>query len=347
MPHYTLTHVGGLGDIVREEVAERVLGAQFLRGEYGRQHLAHDGDPAALFALRTVENIHATVLEIDDVSPRATWLQELEHLLAGVDLKPAVAVLARLKPLPASPTFRVTAERSGAHDFQSPEVAAAAGAGIVTGTGWRVDLKHFDIEVRVDVGDTQALIGLRLSEQALHKRSRVIHPRVTLNPTVAAAMVRLSLPQPGELVVDPMVGGGTLLTERYRHDPRVTLLGGDRFIEKVAMARGNFEALGVSARLAQWNAAWLPLADETVDKFLCNAPWGKLVASHKVNLRLYPWLLRHLRRCVRVGGRIVLLTSERALVKQFREAYPDMRLVYVQRLSLGGLEPSIHVLEKM
>jgi len=72
-------------------------------------------------------------------------------------------------------------------------------------------------------------------------------------------MVRLSLPQPGELVVDPMVGGGTLLTERYLHAPRVTLLGGDRFAEKLALAQQNFRALAVPVALAQWDASRLPL----------------------------------------------------------------------------------------
>lgn len=345
-PHYYLSHVGGLDDIVRQELAERLPQAHLLRGEYGRQHLTYDGEPADLLALRTVENVYASVLEIAEVSPRAAWLDELERLLAGVDLSSAVDTLRRLKPLPASPTFRVTAERSGTHDYHSPEIAGAAGAGIVAGTGWRVDLKHFDIEVRVDLRDRRALVGVRLSAQALHKRSRVVHPRVALNPTVAAAMVRLSLPQPDELVVDPMLGAGTILTERYLHDPRVRLVGGDKFAEKLAIARQNFAGLGVPAQLVRWDASRLPLADESVDTFLCNPPWGKVVASHEINLRIYPWLLGHLRRCLRVGGRAVVLTSERALLKRFREKHPDMRLVYVQRLSLGGLAPSLHVLEK-
>ncbi|MBU0610745.1 MAG: methyltransferase domain-containing protein, partial [Armatimonadetes bacterium] len=189
------------------------------------------------------------------------------------------------------------------------------------------------------------LIGVRLSERALHKRSRIVHPRVTLNPTVAAAMVRLSQPQPGQLVVDPTVGGGTLLTERYAVDPEVRLIGGDRFPEKLELARQNFAALGVPATLVQWDAGRLPLADETVDVFLLNPPWGRLVASHTVNERLYPWMLRHLRRCLRPDGRIVLLTSERSLVRTFLREQPDMRLALQQRLTVGGLQPSLHVLE--
>ena len=346
MANYYLTHVGGLEDIVRDEIAERLPEARVTGAEYGRLHLAFAGEPARLLALRTIENAYATVLDFPDVPPQTQWLDELERVLARTDLTPAVALLGRVKPLPPSPTFRVTAERLGRHEFRSPAVAAAAGAGVVAGMGWGVDLKGFAIEVRVDVRDDAALVGVRLSARALHKRSRVVHPRVTLNPTVAAAMVRLSVPQPGELVVDPTVGGGTLLTERYGHDPDVRLIGGDRFIEKLGMARENFAAYGVPAALVQWDAARLPLADETVDKFLLNPPWGRVAASHEVNRRLYPHLLRHLRRCLRPGGRLVILTTERALVRQFREHHPDLRLVMHQRLNLGGLAPSLHVFEK-
>ncbi|MCE5237120.1 THUMP domain-containing protein [bacterium] len=346
MTEYYLSHVGGLESVVRDEVAERLPEARVTGAEYGRLHLVFPGEPVRLLELRTVENVFVTVLAIPEVSPRVQWLDDVEGLLARTDFGPAAALLGRLRPLPPSPTFRVTAERVGRHEFHSPDVAGAAGAGVVASTGWGVDLKGFDIEVRVDVRQDQALVGVRLSQRALHKRSRVVHPRVTLNPTVAAAMARLSLPEAGELVVDPTVGGGTVLTERYLHDPRVRLIGGDRFAEKLAMARENFTALGVPAELVQWDASRLPLADETVDKFLLNPPWGRLVASHTANERLYPWMLGHLRRCLRPGGRVVILTSERSLVRKFRESCPDMRLVVHQRLSLGGLEPSLHVLVK-
>lgn len=346
MPLYTFTHVGGLHDIIGDELAERLPEARVVGGEYGRLTVDFPGEPARLLDLRTIENVYARVLELTDVAPGVAWLDEIERVMAATDLAPAVALRARVKPLPSSPTFRVTAERLGTHEYRSQDVAGAAGAGIIAQTGWRVDLKGFDIEVRVDVREDRALVGVRLSEQALHKRSRLVHPRVTLNPTVAAAMVRLSRPQPGELVVDPMVGGGTLLTERHAHNADVRLIGGDKFPEKLDLARQNFVALGVPARLVRWDASRLPLADESVEVFLVNPPWGRLVASHEINERLYPWLLGHLRRCLKPGGRIVLLTSERALVRRFREAHPDMVMTFHQRLNLGGLSPSLHVLEK-
>jgi len=104
MPHYYLTHVGGLGDIVREELDEwRPSGASPAR-RVRRLHLSYDGDPAALLALRTVENVYALLVEIADVSPSTSWLDRLERLMASLDLTPALTTLARLKPLPPNPT---------------------------------------------------------------------------------------------------------------------------------------------------------------------------------------------------------------------------------------------------
>jgi putative N6-adenine-specific DNA methylase/tRNA (guanine6-N2)-methyltransferase len=266
--------------------------------------------------------------------------------MAQTDFGPALEALRLQRSVPDPPTFRVTCERVGRHDFRSQEAAGAAGAGVETATGWKVDLRGYDVEVRLDIRGDRALVGLRLSGVALHKRSRIVHPRVAINATVAAAMVRLSQPQRGETVCDPMLGGGTILTERYAVGRDVTLIGGDLFAEKVDLARHNFVGLEVPVHLAQWDARRLPLRDESVDKFICNPPWGNLLSGKELNRQAYPWVLGHLRRCLRPGGMIVLLTSERTLVRRLVDHYDDLRLLAAHRLSLGGLHPSIHVIRK-
>lgn len=346
MPIYYLSHVGGLEKIVADELAERVPEARILENEFGRLHLEYEGDPAALMALRTIENVYVRLAQFEAVRPEESWLDELEEGLSKLDLQPALEALRRQRAVPEMPTFRATAERQGEHDFRSPEVQGAAGAGIKAATGWQVDLRGYDVEVRVDVRGTEALVGVRLSGAALHKRSRLVHPRVTLNATVAAAMVRLSEPTAGEVVCDAMVGGGTVLTERHDHDPEALLIGGDLFAEKLALSRQNFEGLGVPAQLVQWDVRRLALGDETVDKFICNPPWGNMVGDRKLNRQMYPRLLSELRRCLKPGGLMVLLTSERALVQSFVDRHRDMGLARIDRLNVGGLHPSLHVLRK-
>ncbi|MHB8994376.1 MAG: THUMP domain-containing protein [Armatimonadota bacterium] len=346
MPIYYLTHVGGLESIVADELTEQLPDACCLRTEFSRLHLQFDGDPQQLFALRTIENVYVRVLQMSDVRSDPQWLDELEAAMAATDFAPALQALRRQRPVPDPPTFRVTCERLGKHDFRSQEAAGAAGAGVEAATGWKVDLRGYDVEVRLDIRGDKALVGLRLSGVALHKRSRIVHPRVAINATVAAAMVRLSQPQSGETVCDPMLGGGTILTERYACGRDVTLLGGDLFAEKLDLARQNFVGLEVPVQLAQWDARRLPLREACIDKFICNPPWGSLLSGKELNRQAYPWVLGHLRRCLKPGGIIVLLTSERTLVRRLVDHYRDLSLLRAYRLSLGGLHPSIHVIKK-
>lgn len=346
MPPYYLSHIGGLEDIVAEEVREKLPQARLLSSEFGRQHLAYDGDPGPLLELRTIENAVVLVASFEGVRPGMECLDELEAALSAIDLQPMLEAVRRVRPVGEPPRFRVTAERTGTHEFTSQQAAGAAGAGVIAATGWPVDLRDHEIEILLEIDQDRAIVGVRLSETALHKRSRVVHPRVTLNPTLAAAMVRVSEPEAGQVVVDPLCGGGTILVERHAYDAQVTLVGADLFTEKVAIARQNLEALGIAALLLRTDATRLPLRDGSVDRFICNPPWGNLIGDKRINRRLYPWMLGHMRRCLKPGGLIVLLTSERRLVRRFVEKYADIRQVSARRLSVGGLAPSLFVLRK-
>jgi 23S rRNA G2445 N2-methylase RlmL len=346
-PSFYVSCIGGLEEIVSEELQCRVPAALVAATEFGRVHFRYAGPVAPLMDLRTVEHVHAYVAVLQGVRPDRDWLNELEGTLAQTDLLPALGLLRQVSDLPAEPSFRATGFRVGAHEFRSPELGVAAGAGIVERYGWRVDLEHYDLEVRVEVRDDRGRIGIRLSPEALHHRSRLVHMRASLNPTVAAAMARLSEPTPGEVVLDPMCGAGTLLTERHQCDPEVSLLGGDRYAEKVALARTNLSHFAVPGWLVQADARCLPLADGSVDKVLCNLPWGRIVANPRLNRRLYPELLAEFHRVLRPGGLAVLLTSERNLTSGLLARRQGFRLERSLHLHIGGLEPTLYVARRV
>lgn len=345
-PVYFVSLVAGLESVVADEVVEKLPGAQVLHTERGRLFLSWEGEPAALLRLMTVEHVFSFVGLITDLPQDESGLAVIEQRLAQMELEPALAVFARLRGLRAAPSFRVTARRSGHHAYRSPEIAAAAGAGVVARYGWRVDLTGFDLDVRVYVSDDIAVVGVRLSDEALHKRDRVAHAPASLNQSVAHAMCRLSQPAPGEVFVDPMCGAGTILVERARWDDGALLVGGDRFAEPLRRAEENLTALGIRAALVQWDARDLPLASESVDNIVCNLPWGRRVGSHTVNIHLYPGFVRQMGRVLRPKGRAVLLTQEKRLITRLVEKNPRLELVACYRLSLSGLHPSIYVVKK-
>jgi len=348
-PVYFASLIAGLEPVVADELAERLPGARVLGLLRGRAFFAHAGDPSDTLGLMTVENIFGYVGQIEGIEPTEDGLRHIESAMAELDLGPALALHRSLHGALARPSFRITAARAGEHAFISQQVAAAAGAGVVERYGWKVDLEGYDLDVRVYVTQDVALVGLRLSPEALHRRARVAHGVASLNPTVAHAMCRLCRPTAGEVFVDPMCGAGTILIERARFDPARAglLVGGDLFEDPLHLARQNLSAQGVRATLVRWDARKLPLARDCVDKIACNLPWGRRIGSHARNRHLYPAFMRHLASVLRPGGVAALLTQEKRLITDLIARHSWLELEEHYPLSVSGLHPTLYLVRKM
>jgi tRNA (guanine6-N2)-methyltransferase len=127
-------------------------------------------------------------------------------------------------------------------------------------------------------------------------------------------MVRLAGASPGDVVLDPMCGAGTILAEQIelskaRRAGRVDVWGGDRDMNMLRAAASNLHRVG-PALLAHWDATRLPLARETADRIVCNPPFGKQLSSPEEIGPLYRAAVRECQRVLRPGGRAVFLVSE-------------------------------------
>ncbi len=115
---------------------------------------------------------------------------------------------------PYLPTFRVTGHRVGdQHNFSSQEAASKMGDHLIRRYGWPVKMKNFDMEVLVNVNNDDATIGINLTEESLHKRNIIHFGPTTLRSTLAHCMLRLGEPQLGDVICDPMCGGGSIPLE--------------------------------------------------------------------------------------------------------------------------------------
>jgi 23S rRNA G2445 N2-methylase RlmL len=149
----------------------------------------------------------------------------------------------------------------------------------------------------------------------------------SLKPTVARAMVRLSQPRATDVVLDPLCGAGTLLIERALAAEYSALYGGDRDPAAAAMARANARAAGVPIDVQEWDALTLPLPDRSVDVVLANPPFGKKVEIDGGPYAFYRRLAIELRRVLRPGGRLVLITSQVDAFRRSVTALPSPLLV--------------------
>jgi len=209
-----------------------------------------------------------------------------------------------------------------------------------------VDLTGHDLEIGLHIEGEHALIGLRLSDDAMAARSRVVHGVASLHPPIAHALCLLSAPEVGETFLDPMCGAGTVLVERGSIASAGLLLGADRDTEVLRLAGRNLRSAEVSASLLVSEGRHIPLSSGSVDKIVCNMPWGRRVGSHRANRRLYPAFLAEAVRVLRPGGRMVLLSLEKRLMDATLQADDDLVLDETHRVNTGGLIPSIYALSR-
>jgi 23S rRNA G2445 N2-methylase RlmL len=118
-------------------------------------------------------------------------------------------------------SFAVRAQRRGDQPFGSPDVESRVGRAIIDSyraTEQRrppVDLETPDLVFRVFVRKRRVILTIDTTGQrSLHRRGyRVAEHEAPIRPTMAAAMIRLADCQPGDRVVDPMCGCGTIPIE--------------------------------------------------------------------------------------------------------------------------------------
>jgi 23S rRNA G2445 N2-methylase RlmL len=312
----------------------------------GKVFFCTDAPPKAALDLLTVENVFAYSDQLRGLPTSEEGLEVIEDWLGSLDLTAALQVHEALHGPRVTPSFRITAHRAGEHDYNSLQVAAAAGAGVVGRYGWDVDLEDYDYDVRVYVSEDTAVAGLRLSPEAMHQRSRVEHAAASLNATVGNAMCRLTEPAEDQVVLDPMCGAGTLLVERARLSGPELLVGGDLFIEPLQKARANVKSGGVDAHLAQWDARDIALDAGSIDVVVCNMPWGRRIGSHSVNRHLYPGFVRELARVLKPGGIAALLTQEKRLITRLIGRHDALKVVREYHLSLSGMHPAIYLVRR-
>ncbi len=150
-------------------------------------------------------------------------------------------------------------------------------------------------------------------------------PRVDL----AARVLDLAAPAPGDTVVDAGCGNGMYLAELARRGARCRVLGADLSVGMVTAARDRLAAAaGPGARagagladgtmaLAGADATALPLRDGTADVAL---------AAHMLYHVPEPAdALRELRRVTRPGGRVVIVLNGDSHLNQLRTAVAAAR----------------------
>lgn len=347
---YAATVLPGLEAVALAEIARRLPGARGRRAERGRIELSTDAEPSELLALRTVEDVFAAALRSSKITRSRRSLRMISEAVArSRTFRDATSAALSLRPRRRL-TFRVVARKRGRHNWLRRDLVDAVARGVLARPGekWRHDQESGSIELWVEVDENRLYLDVRLSDATMrHRDYKRAHVPASLRPTLAAAMVDLGSPRPGEVVLDPACGAGTLLLERATCGvPHGALLGGDIDPVALAAAEENFGPRHKPRLLAVWDARRLPVADGVVDLVLCNLPFGRKVGGEEVFATLYPPVLSECARVLAPGGRAVFLVPRRGEATGALRREP--RLARVGRLDVEvlGRKASVVVMRR-
>lgn len=187
-------------------------------------------DIAAVYTLHArARSLHRIMLELV-----RTPFETLDDLTA------LIGRLAIPAYLGSEQSFAVRAKRRGEHSFGSPDVERELGQAIIDRYRSQgqprpaVDLDDPDLIFRIIVrGNTVTVAIDATGQRSLHRRwYRVREHEASLRPTIAYAMCQYAGYQPGDRLLDPMCGCGTIpieaaltsldLSPTLNHDPALT-----------------------------------------------------------------------------------------------------------------------------
>jgi 23S rRNA G2445 N2-methylase RlmL len=146
--------------------------------------------------------------------------------------------------------------------------------------------------------------------------------------------------------LDPMFGAGTTLIERALAGRYVQLLGGDISPEAVATAQANVGSKYKPIEIQEWDARNLPLDADSVTAVTCNLPFGVQISTPEENRRLYPAVVKELKRVMAIGARAALLSSDMRAITRALERTSGMYVDVQHTVIILGRRAHIVVIQK-
>lgn len=308
-----------LQDLAADQVRVQRRGADFLV-------VGYVGPLRPLASARLFSRC-AVVLSEQPAATVDTWDRRLRETVA-------TGVLSALHRSGSPPHFRV-----GPMGDERWVVRDA----IVARHGWPNDAGDWDVNVERRDAILRAEVGALFLTSRFGELRRL--PAST-NPVVAALVCRLAKIRPGDAVLDPMCGAGTLLVVAGQTAGPRLVVGCDVAAGALDLARDNLATRGLPAAVLRADASCLPLATASVDRVVANLPFGKRVGSHDENIRLYPRFLRELTRVLTKQGRAALLTEDKRILREAVQRTPRLHVVRELVLGSGGAHPSVFVLAR-
>jgi 23S rRNA G2445 N2-methylase RlmL len=325
----------GLEQIGAAEMA-RQAGVQVGQISYRRVCASVGDDLAGLLALRTVDDVFLDLAEWNEIVPQRSALNQMKELSKQLRLSDALEQVAHLLHVGGLQSFSVTANFVGKRNYNADEIKKALASGITARFHWEYTNEDLSsVNLRVFIEHDTAYVGLRLSVVPMHsRRYKLAHISGSLKPSVAAAMLDIAGMSPGQRLLDPLCGAGTIPIEAALSGAYAW--GGDSSFDALIAASTNARAAEVAAHFDLWDARRLPLADGSIERVVTNLPWGRQVVVDEQIADLYARVCQEMERVLAPSGGLVLLTSQPQMVQ-----FERLKALEQTEISLFGQTPVI------
>ncbi len=315
----------GLEAVAADEIT-RDLPGEVKRTDRGNVVFRADEISPDLLKLRTTEDIFLLAWGSNSLTYKAADLETITRWTAKkVDWPAYFRLHHAIRPkTKGKPSFHLVCQMVGEHGYRRVDALDAMADGLhgfIPPSWVPADEENAWLEIWLGINGKTAVCGLRLSDRTMrHRTYKTDHVAASLRPTVAAAMARLAGISPGNVVLDPMCGAGTILAEsvaicEQRRMRDVKYLGGDIDANAIFCSGQNLGRVG-GVELQKWDSTDLPLDDASIDRLICNPPFGKQLAKPEDIPDLYDAAVSEWDRVLRPGGRAVLLVSEQDALKE-------------------------------
>jgi 23S rRNA G2445 N2-methylase RlmL len=246
--------------------------------------------------------------------------------------------------------FRVTGQRRGVKGQVTSMTAAARLGDILYESypSFEASMKQYDMEVFIDMNIDQFMVGVPLTLERVSIRNRVVCGPTTLDAANAYALLKWANIQPGDVVLDPMGGAGTIPIEGSHLYPASHFINSDLTWFNMDISNQNIKACAGKGPLSLFcaDASRLPIRPQSVDVVISDLPFGQRHGSVSANKSLYPALFKQMERVLRTGGRAVLLTMAKSVIKGIIKERERIGWTLVQErpLEVGGYLSWVFVL---
>lgn len=356
--YYALT-TPGVEEIAWLEIRLRLPGVKF--GEYlfakeqnGIVVFDYDGDVAAFRELETVETVFLQALSASKLSRGRRDLVQVRDLVTKAEsVGQAGNQLMRLRQFSRPPSYRVVSRKFGQHEYQLKDVQKAVLEGMTARyPRWTPLVEGAQVEMHVELLGSQLLCGFLVMDKRAEQRQKLaqVGPEET-RPSLAAALVMLTEPEPDDVFLDPLADNGRLLFMRRLFGSYGRLLGADLTQEALDVAQQNLStrrrgSLPDDIELHLWEYDDLPFADESVNKVAVILPDGKQVGNEREMKTLYAGMFREIARVLRPDGRAVILSREYDQVKDNLRERPLLEIQTGYSVKVGAQWGRIYVIKR-